>query len=158
MFGNLSRVYLLNGEKSNPFSVFTLYYRWTLHTCPVLCCGAVQSLLGHQGGFMTVWRWGSLLLVLCSCFFLSKIEERLTASSGDLSMSVDEDEDSVDRREVDELQEDARSMLRSCRFTMRMKMVDSAWKQVRSLLRPWWLLGSFLSSFLKFPLNCEPSE
>ncbi|XP_013210333.1 DNA-dependent protein kinase catalytic subunit [Microtus ochrogaster] len=63
------------------------------------------------------------------CFFLSKIEERLTASSGDLSMSVDEDEDSVDRREVDELQEDARSMLRSCRFTMRMKMVDSAWKQ-----------------------------
>ncbi|XP_049981118.1 DNA-dependent protein kinase catalytic subunit [Alexandromys fortis] len=63
------------------------------------------------------------------CFFLSKIEERLTASSGDLSMSVDEDEDSVDRREVDELQEDARSMLQSCRFTMRMKMVDSAWKQ-----------------------------
>ena len=52
-------------------------------------------------------------------------------------MSVDEDEDSVDRREVDELQEDARSMLQSCRFTMRMKMVDSAWKQVRSLLCPW---------------------
>lgn len=63
------------------------------------------------------------------CFFLSKIEERLTSSSGGLSMSVDEDEDSVDRREVDELQEDARSMLRSCRFTMRMEMVDSAWKQ-----------------------------
>ncbi|KAK7807495.1 hypothetical protein U0070_006783, partial [Myodes glareolus] len=63
------------------------------------------------------------------CFFLSKIEERLPASSGDLSMSVDEDEDSIDRREVGEPQEDARSMLRSCRFTMRMKMVDSAWKQ-----------------------------
>lgn len=52
-------------------------------------------------------------------------------------MSVDEDEESIDRREVDELQEDARSMLRSCRFTMRMEMVDSAWKQVRSLLCPW---------------------
>ncbi|XP_038201173.1 DNA-dependent protein kinase catalytic subunit [Arvicola amphibius] len=63
------------------------------------------------------------------CFFLSKIEERLAASSGDVSMSMDEDEDAMDRREVDEQQEDARSMLRSCRFTMRMKMVDSAWKQ-----------------------------
>lgn len=123
--------------------------------CAVMLCSRFS---GIRVAFMTFWHGGSLLLVLCSCFFLSKIEERLTSSSGGLSMSVDEDEDSVDRREVDELQEDARSMLRSCRFTMRMEMVDSAWKQVCSLLCPWWLLGSFLSSFLKFPLNCEPSE
>ncbi|MEJ1281700.1 protein kinase DNA activated catalytic polypeptide [Cricetulus griseus] len=50
------------------------------------------------------------------CFFLSKIEERLTASSGDLSMSVDEDEDSLDRREVHEPKEDVHSMIQSCRF------------------------------------------
>ncbi|ERE76153.1 DNA-dependent protein kinase catalytic subunit [Cricetulus griseus] len=63
------------------------------------------------------------------CFFLSKIEERLTASSGDLSMSVDEDEDSLDRREVHEPKEDVHSMIQSCRFTMKMKMIESAWKQ-----------------------------
>ncbi|XP_017172381.1 DNA-dependent protein kinase catalytic subunit isoform X2 [Mus musculus] len=62
------------------------------------------------------------------CFFLSKIEERLTAPSGDHSMSVDEDEESIDR-EVYEPKEDVRCMLQSCRFTMKMKMIESAWKQ-----------------------------
>ncbi|XP_021065597.1 DNA-dependent protein kinase catalytic subunit [Mus pahari] len=62
------------------------------------------------------------------CFFLSKIEERLTAPSGDLSMSVDEDEDSMDREGFDP-REDVRCMLQSCRFTMKMKMIESAWKQ-----------------------------
>ncbi|CAH6792055.1 Prkdc [Phodopus roborovskii] len=62
-------------------------------------------------------------------FFLSKIEERLTASSGDPSMSVDENEDSPDRREVPEPKEDIRSMIQSCKFTMKMKMIESAWKQ-----------------------------
>ncbi|XP_051006522.1 DNA-dependent protein kinase catalytic subunit [Acomys russatus] len=62
------------------------------------------------------------------CFFLSKIEERLTVPSGDPSMDVDEDEDSIDREEC-ESREDVRSMIQSCRFTMKMKMVESAWKQ-----------------------------
>ncbi|XP_052014740.1 DNA-dependent protein kinase catalytic subunit isoform X2 [Apodemus sylvaticus] len=62
------------------------------------------------------------------CFFLSKIEERLTAPSGDHSMHVDEDEDSVDRQ-LSEPTEDVRSMLQSCKFTMKMKMTESAWKQ-----------------------------
>ncbi|OBS60730.1 hypothetical protein A6R68_08145, partial [Neotoma lepida] len=66
------------------------------------------------------------------CFFLSKIEERL-ASSGDPSMNVDEDEDSIDRREVHEPKEDVHSMIQSCKFTMKMKMIESAWKQVHSL-------------------------
>lgn len=62
------------------------------------------------------------------CFFLNKIEERLTALSHDPSMNVDEDEDSIDR-EVSEPQEDVHSMIQSCRFTMKMKMIESAWKQ-----------------------------
>ncbi|GAB1300036.1 DNA-dependent protein kinase catalytic subunit [Apodemus speciosus] len=62
------------------------------------------------------------------CFFLSKIEERLTAPSGDHSMHVDEDEDSIDRH-LYEPREDACRMLQSCRFTMKMKMIESAWKQ-----------------------------
>lgn len=142
MFGTLSRVYLLNGEKSNPFSVY-LHSITNETLIPVEFWGVMlcRRFSGIEVALMTFWRWGSLFLVLCSCFFLSKIEERLTASSADLSMSVDEDEDSIDRREVGEPQEDARSMLRSCRFTMRMKMVDSAWKQVRSLLGPWPLLS-----------------
>ncbi|KAL6085809.1 hypothetical protein STEG23_007048, partial [Scotinomys teguina] len=63
------------------------------------------------------------------CFFLSKIEERLAASSGDASMNVDEDEDSIDRSEVQEPNEDVHSMIQSCKFTMKMKMIESAWKQ-----------------------------
>ncbi|KAL1788740.1 DNA-dependent protein kinase catalytic subunit isoform X1 [Sigmodon hispidus] len=63
------------------------------------------------------------------CFFLSKIEERLTASSVDLSMNVDEDEEFIDRGEVHEPKEDVHFMIQSCRFTMKMKMVESAWKQ-----------------------------
>jgi DNA-dependent protein kinase catalytic subunit len=47
-------------------------------------------------------------------------------------MSVDEDEESIDR-EVYEPKEDVRCMLQSCRFTMKMKMIESAWKQVLSL-------------------------
>lgn len=142
MFGTLSRVYLLNGEKSNPFSVY-LHSITNETLIPVEFWGVMlcRRFSGIKVALMTFWLWDSLFLVLCSCFFLSKIEERLTASSADLSMSVDEDEDSIDRREVGEPQEDARSMLRSCRFTMRMKMVDSAWKQVRSLLGPWPLLS-----------------
>lgn len=119
--------------------------------CPVLWCDTVQ------GGFHD-WHWGSLFLVLYSCFFLSKIEERLTASSGDLSMSVDEDEDSLDRREVHEPKEDVHSMIQSCRFTMKMKMIESAWKQVHSLSVPLCgLMGaSWTNSLLNFPLKYEP--
>lgn len=51
-------------------------------------------------------------------------------------MSVDEDEDSLDRREVHEPKEDVRSMIQSCRFALKMKMIESAWKQVHSLSVP----------------------
>lgn len=49
-------------------------------------------------------------------------------------MNVDEDEDSIDRSGVHEPEEDVRSMIQSCKFTMKMKMTESAGKQVRSHL------------------------
>ncbi|KAM6171214.1 DNA-dependent protein kinase catalytic subunit isoform 3-T3 [Erethizon dorsatum] len=62
------------------------------------------------------------------CFFLSKIEEKLAPLS-DGSMSVDEDEDHNDGRGGDELEEGVTSLIQSCRFSMKMKMIDSARQQ-----------------------------
>ncbi|XP_010628625.1 DNA-dependent protein kinase catalytic subunit [Fukomys damarensis] len=62
------------------------------------------------------------------CFFLSKIEEKLSPLSDD-SMSVDEDEGHSDRRDGDELEEGVTSLIQSCRFSMKMKMTESAWQQ-----------------------------
>ncbi|KAM5298283.1 DNA-dependent protein kinase catalytic subunit [Ctenodactylus gundi] len=61
------------------------------------------------------------------CFFLSKIEEKLSPLSDD-SMDVDEDDNS-DRRGACEPEEGVGSLTRSCRFSMKMKMVDSARQQ-----------------------------
>uniref|UniRef100_A0A2K6UN42 DNA-dependent protein kinase catalytic subunit n=1 Tax=Saimiri boliviensis boliviensis TaxID=39432 RepID=A0A2K6UN42_SAIBB len=63
------------------------------------------------------------------CFFLSKIEEKLTPPPEDNSMNVDEDGDSGDRGEMQEQEEDISSLIRSCKFSMKMKMMDSARKQ-----------------------------
>lgn len=46
-------------------------------------------------------------------------------------MSVDEDEESIDR-EVYEPKEDVRCMLQSCRFTMKMKMIEAPGSRVIS--------------------------
>ncbi|XP_023573460.1 DNA-dependent protein kinase catalytic subunit [Octodon degus] len=57
------------------------------------------------------------------CFFLSKIEEKLAPVSDD-SMSVDGDEGHSDGR--DEPEEGVTSLIQSCRFSMKMKLVESA--------------------------------
>ncbi|XP_048223408.1 DNA-dependent protein kinase catalytic subunit [Perognathus longimembris pacificus] len=62
------------------------------------------------------------------CFFLSKLEEKL-AISEEHSMSVDEDSDPSDRPEASRPEEDVRSLIQSCKFSMKMKMVESARKQ-----------------------------
>ncbi|KAI5273209.1 Dna-Dependent Protein Kinase Catalytic Subunit [Manis pentadactyla] len=59
------------------------------------------------------------------CFFLSKIEERLTLLPDDNSMSMDGDGGPGDSLHMEE-QEDVSSLVKSCKFSMRMKMVESA--------------------------------
>ncbi|XP_054451411.1 DNA-dependent protein kinase catalytic subunit [Pteronotus mesoamericanus] len=63
------------------------------------------------------------------CFFLSKIEEKLTLLPDDHSMNMDGDADSNDRMEVEEQEEDICSLVKSCKFSMKMKMIESARKQ-----------------------------
>ncbi|XP_047579540.1 DNA-dependent protein kinase catalytic subunit isoform X2 [Lutra lutra] len=63
------------------------------------------------------------------CFFLSKIEEKLTLPPGDHSMSMDGDKDSSDKMEVQEQGEEVCSLIKNCIFSMKMKMVESARKQ-----------------------------
>uniref|UniRef100_A0A8C6A8F9 DNA-dependent protein kinase catalytic subunit n=1 Tax=Marmota marmota marmota TaxID=9994 RepID=A0A8C6A8F9_MARMA len=63
------------------------------------------------------------------CFFLSKIEEKLVPVSDDTSMSVDEDEYSSDKREVSRPEESVGFLIKNCRFSMKMKMIESARKQ-----------------------------
>ncbi|XP_004615434.2 DNA-dependent protein kinase catalytic subunit [Sorex araneus] len=61
------------------------------------------------------------------CFFLNKIEEKL-ALPNDHSMSVDGDGESQECGEADE-QEDMRSQMKSFKFSMKMKMIESAREQ-----------------------------
>ncbi|XP_072660792.1 DNA-dependent protein kinase catalytic subunit isoform X3 [Canis lupus baileyi] len=63
------------------------------------------------------------------CFFLSKIEEKLTLPLGDHSLSMDEERDSSDKMEVQEQGEEVCSLIKNCMFSMKMKMVESARKQ-----------------------------
>ncbi|XP_053516892.1 DNA-dependent protein kinase catalytic subunit isoform X2 [Artibeus jamaicensis] len=63
------------------------------------------------------------------CFFLSKIEEKLTLLPDDHSMDMDGDADSSDRMEVQQQEEDICSLVKSCKFSMKMKMIESARKQ-----------------------------
>ncbi|XP_006860145.1 PREDICTED: DNA-dependent protein kinase catalytic subunit [Chrysochloris asiatica] len=63
------------------------------------------------------------------CFFLSKIEEKLTLLADDDSMKVDGDGDSGDTVDMPGQEEDIYSLIKSCKFSMKMKMVESARKQ-----------------------------
>ncbi|XP_054840598.1 DNA-dependent protein kinase catalytic subunit [Eublepharis macularius] len=63
------------------------------------------------------------------CLFLNKIQERLPNSHLEDSMEVDGGGDANYNMEVDSEKEDINSMIRSCKFTMKIKMIESARKQ-----------------------------
>ncbi|XP_034980550.2 DNA-dependent protein kinase catalytic subunit [Zootoca vivipara] len=63
------------------------------------------------------------------CFFLDKIEEKLPKTSLEDSMEVDGGGDASFKMEVDHGNEDIHSLIRNCKFTMKMKMIESARKQ-----------------------------
>ncbi|CAM5116256.1 unnamed protein product [Natator depressus] len=63
------------------------------------------------------------------CFFLGKIQEKLPNIQADDSMEVDGRGDVGDKMEADMQEEDIHSMIRSCKFNMKMKMIESARKQ-----------------------------
>ncbi|KAK1173766.1 DNA-dependent protein kinase catalytic subunit [Acipenser oxyrinchus oxyrinchus] len=67
-------------------------------------------------------------IITTRCFFLDKIAGKLTNSEADNSMEVDGGEDTGVKMEVDE-PEDVGSMIRGCKFSMKLMMADSARKQ-----------------------------
>ncbi|KAM4704971.1 DNA-dependent protein kinase catalytic subunit [Rhinophrynus dorsalis] len=62
------------------------------------------------------------------CFFLDKIQDKLPTQQVDESMEIDDWKADSKAMEVDE-KEDINFMIRRCKFSMKMKMVDSARKQ-----------------------------
>ncbi|XP_010572684.1 PREDICTED: DNA-dependent protein kinase catalytic subunit isoform X5 [Haliaeetus leucocephalus] len=62
------------------------------------------------------------------CFFLDKLQEKLLCHQANDSMEVDE-YSADDQMEVDQQGEDIYSMIKSCKFNMKMKMIESARKQ-----------------------------
>ncbi|XP_071593605.1 DNA-dependent protein kinase catalytic subunit [Heliangelus exortis] len=63
------------------------------------------------------------------CFFLDKLQEKLLSDQANDSMEVDEEYGAGDPMEVDQQDEDIHSMIKSCKFNMKMKMIESARKQ-----------------------------
>uniref|UniRef100_A0A8C3K0K1 DNA-dependent protein kinase catalytic subunit n=1 Tax=Calidris pygmaea TaxID=425635 RepID=A0A8C3K0K1_9CHAR len=63
------------------------------------------------------------------CFFLDKLQEKLICDQSNDSMEVDEEYGAGDQMEVDQQDEDIYSMIKSCKFNMKMKMIESARKQ-----------------------------
>uniref|UniRef100_A0A8B9FR78 DNA-dependent protein kinase catalytic subunit n=1 Tax=Amazona collaria TaxID=241587 RepID=A0A8B9FR78_9PSIT len=63
------------------------------------------------------------------CFFLDKLQEKLLRDQANDSMEVDEEYGSGEQMEVDQQGEDIYSMIKSCKFNMKMKMIESARKQ-----------------------------
>ncbi|KAJ7402013.1 hypothetical protein BTVI_90061 [Pitangus sulphuratus] len=63
------------------------------------------------------------------CFFLDKLQEKLPSYQANDSMEVDEEYSAGDQMEVDQQDEDIYSMIKSCKFNMKMKMIESARKQ-----------------------------
>uniref|UniRef100_A0A7M4FFG4 DNA-dependent protein kinase catalytic subunit n=1 Tax=Crocodylus porosus TaxID=8502 RepID=A0A7M4FFG4_CROPO len=63
------------------------------------------------------------------CFFLDKIQEKLLNVQADDSMEVVGAGDIGDKMEVDQQEDSIHSVIRSCKFNMKMKMIDSARKQ-----------------------------
>ncbi|XP_075350728.1 DNA-dependent protein kinase catalytic subunit isoform X2 [Mycteria americana] len=67
------------------------------------------------------------------CFFLDKLQEKLLCDQANGSMEVDEEYGAGDQMEVDQQGEDIYSMIKSCKFNMKMKMIESARKQNSSV-------------------------
>ncbi|NP_989989.4 DNA-dependent protein kinase catalytic subunit [Gallus gallus] len=63
------------------------------------------------------------------CFFLDKLQEKFLCDKANDSMEVDEESSVGDQMEVDQQDEDIHSMIRSCKFNMKLKMIESARKQ-----------------------------
>ncbi|KAM8811045.1 DNA-dependent protein kinase catalytic subunit [Eudromia elegans] len=63
------------------------------------------------------------------CFFLDKLQEKLSSDQAEDSMEVDDEYGSSDQMEVDQQDEDISSMIKNCKFNMKMKMIESARKQ-----------------------------
>ncbi|XP_072267337.1 DNA-dependent protein kinase catalytic subunit isoform X2 [Pyxicephalus adspersus] len=61
------------------------------------------------------------------CFFLDKIQEKLSIQHMDESMEVDNEADDIEAMEVDK--DDVNFLIKECKFVMKMKMVASARKQ-----------------------------
>ncbi|XP_041045109.1 DNA-dependent protein kinase catalytic subunit isoform X2 [Carcharodon carcharias] len=72
---------------------------------------------------MSVWDD----IITNRCFFLDKIKERLSFVQADDSMEVD-DEGTDTKMDVDG-EEDVNMLIRSCKFNMKLKMLESASKQ-----------------------------
>uniref|UniRef100_A0A803W9J0 DNA-dependent protein kinase catalytic subunit n=1 Tax=Ficedula albicollis TaxID=59894 RepID=A0A803W9J0_FICAL len=67
------------------------------------------------------------------CFFLDKLQEKLPSDQANDSMEVDGEYSAGDQMEVDQQSESIHSMIKSCKFNMKMKMIESARKQVNIL-------------------------
>uniref|UniRef100_A0A8D2M7W0 DNA-dependent protein kinase catalytic subunit n=1 Tax=Zonotrichia albicollis TaxID=44394 RepID=A0A8D2M7W0_ZONAL len=67
------------------------------------------------------------------CFFLDKLQEKLPSDQANDSMEVDGEYSAGDQMEVDQQGENIHSMIKSCKFNMKMKMIESARKQVNIL-------------------------
>uniref|UniRef100_A0A803VDR1 DNA-dependent protein kinase catalytic subunit n=1 Tax=Ficedula albicollis TaxID=59894 RepID=A0A803VDR1_FICAL len=63
------------------------------------------------------------------CFFLDKLQEKLPSDQANDSMEVDGEYSAGDQMEVDQQSESIHSMIKSCKFNMKMKMIESARKQ-----------------------------
>ncbi|XP_048384539.2 DNA-dependent protein kinase catalytic subunit [Stegostoma tigrinum] len=74
---------------------------------------------------MSVWDD----IITNRCFFLDKIKERLSLLQADNSMEVDDDEGADARMDMDKEEEDVAMLIRSCKFNMKLKMLESARKQ-----------------------------
>ena len=67
----------------------------------------------------------SRCLVLCSCFFLSKIEEKLALLPDDADVGVD-----GGGGPGHQVEKEAQSLISSCKFSMKLEMIAGARKQV----------------------------
>uniref|UniRef100_A0A8U8BLG7 DNA-dependent protein kinase catalytic subunit n=1 Tax=Geospiza parvula TaxID=87175 RepID=A0A8U8BLG7_GEOPR len=67
------------------------------------------------------------------CFFLDKLQEKLPSDQANDSMEVDGEYSAGDQMEVDQQGENIHSLIKSCKFNMKMKMIESARKQVNIL-------------------------
>lgn len=83
--------------------------------------------------WVNIYRVIYTLLLLCRCFFLDKLQEKLPSDQANDSMEVDGECSGGDQMEVDQHGESIHSMIKSCKFNMKMKMIESARKQVNIL-------------------------